>query len=93
MRAADGALVPSDLEIAIDYEAHESPEVLVTRLDASMFRLRLRHPMRWEHYDVLDAKVEVLSEGRWTPVGVHIGSWGMHTRHLQGSEDWVDFFE
>lgn len=90
VRAQEGSAIPEDLEIEITYTAEEPPEVLVSTYDKDTLRVRFHHPMRWEYYEVVGTRIECLSEGRWVPVVIHTGSAGMHTRHLQRSEDWVD---
>jgi hypothetical protein len=89
IEAVTGAL-PDDLAVTLLYETEEAPLTLVTQRGAGAERVRFLHPMAREHDRVVDTRTEVRWGDTWRPALLHIGQPGLHTRHLQLSEDWID---
>lgn len=80
----------AETSASLVYEAEDSLDVLVSRISDGVLRCRIIHPKRWEGFDVVNASATVLEGDTGRPARLVIGHRGMHTRHLQWSEDWVD---
>jgi hypothetical protein len=89
VEAASRAL-PDDLTVTLRYETEEPPSTLASLRTDGVMRLRFLHPMTREYDRVVATSAEVLWDDGWRPALLHIGQAGLHTRHLQSSEDWVD---
>lgn len=74
------------------YEAEDTLDTLTTRTGENILRTRLMHPMRREGFDVTDARATLFEDQGERAARLLIGHRGMHTRHLQWSEDWVDSY-
>jgi hypothetical protein len=83
-----------DVEVRLVYRAVDDLDTLTTRLSDRHVRVRFLHPMRRQGFDIVDAAADVLDDegggGVWRPARLTIGHRGMHARHLQWAEDWVD---
>jgi hypothetical protein len=89
IEAVSGEL-PDTLDVTLRYETEEAPMTLASRRGDGVYRVRFIHPMAREHDRVVHTDAEVRWGDGWKPALLHIGQTGLHTRHLQLSEDWID---
>lgn len=80
----------NETSVGLVYEAQDSLDMLTTTLPNGLCRTRFLHPRRWEGFDVVRASATLVDGGAERDARLVIGHRGVHTRHLQWSEDWVD---